>query len=305
MKVVFDTDPGIDDAMALLYLHACPSLQLLGITTVLGNASIDQCTINACVLCDRFGIDSPVYRGAGAALDGTVGDYPDFVHGTNGLGDVPLDPPRTQPGDRPASQYLCEIAREHPGEITVLAVGRLTNLALAIEQDDSFARNIAGLVIMGGAVEEPGNVTEWAEANIIGDPEAASIVFRSGIPVTLVGLDVTIKTRLSPAYLTELTAPLGELGQFLQDINRCYASYNLERYGSPAFPVHDSSAVGCADQPGLFHMKRGTLSCVLDGEQRGRTLFTEGDGPHKVCTRVNSGALLNRYREVVLAHYSA
>ena len=143
MKVVFDTDPGIDDAMALLYLNACDNLDLLAVTTIVGNASIDQCTLNALFLCEKFGIDVPVYKGAGRGIDGSEpGDFPDFVHGSNGLGDVILAAPRISVESLDAYDYLVNIAKKYPDEITIVAVGRLTNLALAIQSDPDFSGNI-------------------------------------------------------------------------------------------------------------------------------------------------------------------
>lgn len=304
MKVIFDTDPGIDDAMALLYLNAAPHLNLIGITTILGNASIEQVTTNACILCDCFNITAPVFKGAAQSLDGSAGDYPDFVHGRDGLGDVGNPAPTSKASTESAVDYLLRITSEHPGEVTIIAVGRLTNLGLALQQDPAFAERVERIVLMGGSVSHEGNVTPWAEANIIGDPEAAHLVFQSGIPVTMVGLDVTMRTQMTDEYLKDLTSQLGALGDFLSAINKPYARYYMDRFGLSSIPIHDSSAVAYADEPALFTVKRGLIECELNGEQRGRTLFTEGiEGPHQVCLLVKSDEMLTRYRKTVLKHY--
>lgn len=301
MKVIFDTDPGIDDAMALLYLHRSARLDLVAITTILGNASIDQCTNNALFLCEKFDIAAPVYRGADRSIDGSLPEmYPDFVHGKNGLGeaDVTVKARRTEPED--AVTALRQLTAHAPGEITIIAVGRLTNLALAIEADPGFASGVRNIIAMGGAVHVEGNVTPYAEANIIGDPEAAKVVFDSGIPLTLVGLDVTLVTRITTPYLEMLCTVLGELGPLVDEINQVYRAYYKTSQNWDDFPVHDSSAVACANDPTLFRTARGRLDCRLEGEERGRTVFAEeAGGPHEVCLAVDSERLLGHYLDTV------
>ena len=306
-KVIFDTDPGIDDAMALLYLHACDDLELLAMTTTPGNADLDQCTRNALILCEMFGIDVPVYRGAATAMDGTTsGEYPDFVHGADGLGDVGLPEVHRDVASPDAASALIESSKEHAGELTLLAVGRLTNVALAVRQDPGFAERLREIVIMGGTHEHPGNVTPWAEANIMGDPEAAEIVFRTGVPLTMVGLDVTTQTRMSHEYLEPIAASLGGMGDFILAINKTYADYHIRTEGRHDFPVHDSSAVAYTAHREWFGTLTGNLSCVLDGDQRGRTVFRQASaGPHKVCMSVKSEAMLQDYADRVADFYGS
>ena len=163
MKVIFDTDPGIDDAMALLYLSKLPQIDLLGITTVVGNASIDVTTRNALFLRQRFGIAAPVIQGAGETLDGVAKPEPVVVHGHNGLGDIDIpamDRSGLQAGT--AAQFIIDTLRAHPGEVTLIAVGRMTNLALALRQAPEIARLARQVIIMGGAfgyAGRSGNVT--------------------------------------------------------------------------------------------------------------------------------------------------
>ena len=304
-KVIFDTDPGIDDAMALLYLHACDNLELLGITTIFGNASIENCTSNALFLCERFGVTAPVYRGADRLLTGKKPEnYPDFVHGINGLADIDVRVSQKLVEDQDASGLLVESANANPNEITILAVARLTNIALAINKDPNFASRVKEIIFMGGAASCEGNVTPWAEANIIGDPEAASAVFNSGIPLVMVGLDVTLLTRMSHKFLDSLTSNLVHLQNLLLSINKVYASYYKTSQNWDEFPVHDSSAIAYAKNPNMFGTESGQLSCTLDGEERGRTIFAPGaSGSHRVCLTVDSHALLDDYLKTVTAGY--
>ncbi len=304
-KVIFDTDPGIDDAMALLYLHACDNLELLGITTVPGNASIENCTNNALFLCEQFGVDAPVYRGADRSVTGEQpGDYPHFVHGTNGLADIDVRVAGKSTEDQDACSFLLEASITNPGEITIVAVGRLTNIALAINQDPAFTSRVKEIIIMGGAANCEGNVTPWAEANIIGDPEAAAIVFNAGIPLVMVGLDVTLETRMTHAFLSSLTSGLPQLQHLLLSINKVYAAFYKTSQDWDDFPVHDSSAVAYAHNPTMFGTEQGRLTCILDGEQRGRTVFApDQDGCHRVCLSVDSTAMLDDYLANVTAAY--
>ncbi len=305
IPVIFDTDPGIDDAMAIIFLHACSNLSLEGITTVFGNASIEHCTNNALYLCERFNIPVPVYAGAGLTLLGKAeDDYPDFVHGADGLANMHVKPSAETQEALPAHEYLVKTAQEYPGELTVIAVGRLTNIARAIQADASFATNVKEIVLMGGAVDVPGNVTQWAEANIIGDPEATDVVFTSGIPTVQVGLDVTMKSLMSEEYIAELAVRCGDAGKLLNEITPYYLNFYRGRTGENGFACHDSSAVAFAEDPSIYQTKTGDLAVVLTGEQRGRTTFIENsDGKHTLCTQANTQALMDIYAEHLVKQY--
>ena len=306
IPVIFDTDPGIDDAMALLFLNACKNLSLKGITTVFGNASIENCTNNALYLCERFNIAAPVHAGAGLTLSGNAeDDYPDFVHGADGLANINASPKTRTQEATPAHEFLVEAAKAHQGELVIIAVGRLTNLALAIQADEGFAKNVKEIVLMGGAVDVPGNVTEWAEANIIGDPEATDVVFSSGIPTTQVGLDVTMKSLMTEDYIADLAGRCGDAGKLLEEITPYYLNFYRGRTGENGFACHDSSAVAFAEDPSIYQTKSGELHVVLQGEQRGRTMFnTKVDGIHKHCVQANSAALMDIYANYLIEQYT-
>ena len=296
-QIIFDTDPGIDDAMALLLIHSLEALDVVGITTVFGNASIDTCTRNALYMCERFGLSYPVYRGAGRTIEGQEEtEFPDFVHGENGLGDIDIGPVNQREQHTDAASFIIDASKQM-NDLSVLAVGRMTNVAAALIQDPDLARRLHRVVIMGGAVSVPGNVSEWAEANIFGDPEAADIVFRSGVRVDLIPLDATLINLVTKDELKRLTEQLGDAGEFLWQIKQHYLEFYSTKGHGDVFPMHDSSAAVAMVNAELFSWQSGELSCLLDGEQRGRTLMNEAAaGLHRVALsadRENSWRLVS------------
>lgn len=314
MKVIFDTDPGIDDAMALLYLSKLPQIELLGITTVVGNASVEDTTRNALFLRRQFGIAAPVIRGAAQTLDGVVKAEPVLVHGGNGLGDIaipPLDGSGLQPGE--ASQFIIDTLRAHPGEVTIIAVGRMTNLALALRQAPEVARLARQVIIMGGAFGyqgRSGNITPLAEANIHGDPVAADEIFAADWPVAVVGLDVTHDIILDSEYLAALADEAGENGALLRQMCDHYAKFYREVMGLSGVVGHDLLAVTYALHPEWFETRRGPVVVVRDGLAAGQTaqMPEERKGGHPawagrpsqtVCIGVDGAKVLEHYRRTV------
>lgn len=274
-KIIFDTDPGIDDAMALLFIQASPALDLLAVTTIFGNADIDTTTRNALYLKQRFGLTAPVYQGTDKPLTRPRNPSPTFVHGQNGLGDIELTgliPAR--PEAKPAHQAIIDLARQYTGEVVLCAVGPLTNLALALKADPQVATLLKGVVIMGGAfgvAGKPGNVTPVAEANIWNDPEAADQVFTAPWQVTAVSLDVTSQVVMSPAYMEALEASAGPAGAFLNAISKPYAAFYGGRDGITGCCVHDAAAVAFMIDPSLFTVRRGSVRVVTEGIALGQT----------------------------------
>jgi len=275
-KVIFDTDPGIDDAMALLFLQKSPALDLVGITTVLGNASIETTTRNALYLREKFHIHAPVARGADVQLNGHREAPPDAVHGKDGLGDVGIgDVDQSGLSPLPASQFIIDTVRANPGEITIIAVGRMTNLALALRQDPEIAGLVKEVVIMGGAFGfngHGGNVTPAAEANIIGDPLAADEVFGAPWKVVVIGLDVTQEVLLDTAYLEKMRDGDAEHGQFIWDITRLYQKFYNDVTGVDGIYGHDSLSVAYVIDPTLFTLRAGPIRVVTEGIAIGQTI---------------------------------
>ncbi|MBN9025918.1 MULTISPECIES: nucleoside hydrolase [Kaistia] len=314
IKVIFDTDPGVDDAMALLFLKHSPEIELVGITTTLGNGTIATTTRNALYLVERFGIDVPVAQGPATPLVGPAGDPPHYVHGHNAIGDIELPETIARTVDpRPAHRLIIDLIRENPGEIAIVAVGRMTNLALALREAPEIAGLVKQVVIMGGAFGfhgNHGNVTPAAEANIAGDPLAADEVAGGSWPVTWVGLDVTQRTQLSTEYLEALAKDGGEAGRFIWDITRVYVAYH-HAAGVENMFVHDSSAVAYLLDPTLFTTRSGAIRVITEGMAVGQTIqkpdshrFPPGDWDnrpsHRICTEVDSERFKALYRQTIL-----
>ena len=192
-RVIYDTDPGVDDAMALYYALAHPDIEVVGVTTTFGNVTVEQAACNALYLLAIAGRGQiPVTQGVAAPLVKASEAPPDHIHGADGLGNLPQRvATHNQLDARTSAQFIVDMARQHPGEITVVAVGPLGNLALALAIEPALPQLLRQVIIMGGAVLEPGNVSPVAEANIWNDPHAADIVFTAGFDLTMVGLDET------------------------------------------------------------------------------------------------------------------
>ena len=189
-----------------------------------------------------------------------------------------------QPEPETSVQFIIDGLRSSEETIELLAVGRMTNIAEVIRQAPEAASRIKRVVMMGGAVAVPGNVTEWAEANIFGDPEAAAFIFDSGVPVLMVGLDATLSHQMKKTTLLAMRDALGDAGEFLWDIKQCYLKFYAEKGMYEGFPIHDSTAALAMVYPECLDLKRGKLSCVVDGVERGRTLFIPDDkGEHTVA----------------------
>jgi purine nucleosidase len=312
-KVIYDTDPGVDDAMALFFLHYHPDIELIGITTGHGNASVEITTRNALYLKERFAIAAPVARGADGPVNGEHAYHASSVHGSNGLGEVAIpDHIAAMPIDQPAHRFIIDTVRKHPGEVTLVAVGRMTNLALALREDPGIADLVKAVVIMGGAFGyhgHLGNATPAAEANIFGDPEAADEMFAAKWPIAVIGLDVTHEVLMATDYLRELAEEAGDVGQFIWDISRYYENFYLKK-GLSGISVHDASAAVYVVAPELFETRSGPIRVVCEGLAKGQTIQRPdavGFAPsawdnrpsHVVCTQVNASALLDLYRETI------
>ncbi|MET0358835.1 MAG: nucleoside hydrolase, partial [Pararhizobium sp.] len=243
-KVIFDTDPGVDDAMALLFLHQHPDIDLVGITTIFGNASIETTTRNALFLKSAWDIPAPVAKGVAETIDPArahVG-WPVMIHGHDGLGNIGVpDTVEEAPDARPAHRFIIDTVRAHPGEVTLVAVGRMTNLARALADDPEIVSLVKAVVIMGGAFDVAGNISPAAEANIHGDPEAADIVMGAAWPVTVVGLDVTMKTVMTRPALAAIAAASGPRAKLLADISDFYIDF-YAHIVADGMVVHDSCA---------------------------------------------------------------
>ncbi|WZW87403.1 nucleoside hydrolase [Ignatzschineria larvae DSM 13226] len=314
-KVIFDTDPGIDDAMAILFAEAHESIDLIGITTVFGNATIENGTRNALFIKKKFGLKADVVQGADIPLVIEPGEPTVVVHGDNGLGNIEIpDEDFGEVDPRSAHDYIIDQVKANPHEITIIAVGRLTNLALAMQKDPSIIPLVKEIVVMGGAFGfhgHTGNVTPFAEANILGDPHAADIVFTAPWPVVVVGLDVTQLSIMDPQYLETLRDSSEKYGDFIYQISRYYADFHKKSVNLDGFFVHDASAVAYAIDPSLFTTKKGNIRVVTEGPAIGHTMFKgnprvfpvdewSNKPLQHICVDVNNDAFLELYMKTLV-----
>jgi inosine-uridine nucleoside N-ribohydrolase len=266
-KILLDCDPGHDDAIALLLALASPEVELLGVTTVAGNQTLEKTTANAIRLLEFVDrADIPVAAGADRPLvrPQYVASY---VHGETGLDGPELPPPSGRPLDRHAVDFLADQIRAADGAVTLVPTGPLTNVALllALHPDARPER----IVLMGGAIAE-GNVTPAAEFNIWADPEAAARVFASGIDTTMVGLDVTHKALFTPAYVQRLN---GRVGGMVAALLEFYGHFHKEVYDFDGSPIHDAVAVAHVIRDDLVRTEHLNTEIDVESELcRGRTV---------------------------------
>jgi inosine-uridine nucleoside N-ribohydrolase len=264
-RVIIDTDPGVDDALALLLAMRSPELKIEAITPVAGNVPLELTLPNALRMVEIAGrTDIPVAAGARAPLIRRLVTAA-YVHGENGLGGAVFPEPTTKPVSTPAAELIREIVRKYPGEVTLIPIGPLTNIATALNSDPDMAGQVRGIVMMGGSLSG-GNITPAAEFNVYVDPEAARIVFQSGIPITMVGLDVTRKATLTEEHVNRLEAAKNPVSQAAGVIGR-NALNNARKRGYPGEPnMHDSLAVAAFLDPTILKFADYYVDVETSGE---------------------------------------
>lgn len=301
-SIIFDVDTGIDDALAMAYALNSPELKILGFTTCFGNVSVEDATRNTLVVLEKLGKSVPVFSGANKPLARKLKEYPKHVHGEDGLGNTLDKDPIGKAETETAVDYIINQVKKLPHEITIISVGPLTNLALAVKKEPKIAELVKEVVIMGGAVYAPGNVTPYSEANIKADPEAAECVFSSGLPVTIVGLDVTMQTLLPNTELVNWRAIGSEAAHFLANMTSFYMeAYESFHPGIGGCALHDPLAVGVAIDPSLVETEKLNVKVTLEGEETGRTIgIPEGEPKIQVCTQVQADRFLEHFLERIL-----
>ena len=264
-RVVIDTDPGVDDALALLLAMRSPELKIEAITPVAGNVPLELTLPNALRMVEIAGrTDIPVAAGAKAPLMRRLVTAA-YVHGENGLAGAVFPDPKIKAITEPAPEFIRQIVRRYPHEVTLITIGPLTNIATALNEDAEIAGRVKNLVMMGGSLSG-GNVTPAAEFNIYVDPEAARIVFQSGIPITMVGLDVTRKTALTEDRVRQLEAGQNRVSQAAAKIARS-AINNYRKQGFSIDPhMHDSLAVAAFLNPSLLKFEDYYVDVETAGE---------------------------------------
>ncbi|GAU16063.1 hypothetical protein TSUD_339340 [Trifolium subterraneum] len=277
-KLIIDTDPGIDDSMAILMAFRCPEVEVVGLTTVFGNAATEDSTRNALLLCEIAGRGNvPVAQGSFEPLKGGRPRVADFVHGKDGLGNTFLPDPKASKIDKSASEFLVEKVSEYPGEITVLALGPLTNIAL-----------------------------------IYGDPEAADTVFTSGADVVVVGINITTQVQLTDADLLELKESKGKHAALLSEMCKFYRDWHVKSDGVYGIFLHDPVSFVAVVRPDLFTYKKGVVRVETQGLCVGHTLLDQGlkrwntsnpwtgYSPISVAWTVNVEGVLNYIKELLM-----
>ncbi len=310
MRLIVDADPGIDDALALYYLKAQADTEIVAIGTVHGNVPVRQATANALRLAERLEIDAPVAMGAARPLAQPLKTAED-VHGPDGLGGYAGDEPKTGHTGESAAEQIARLARENPGELGLLAIGPLTNVALALQIEPSLPRLLGKVVVMGGALNVPGNITSHAEANFWHDPEAADLVLDAGFTdLTVVGLDVTMESHAPGEWLEALPDTC-----YPRQILGFYADFYGSFLGKAGFVPHDPLAAAIMVDPGLatyvedrFAIEltgtytRGKLVAdqrfLAEGSPFGRDIGT-GRSTVKYAVSADNARFLDRLRDAV------
>jgi purine nucleosidase len=313
VKILLDCDTGIDDAITLLYLASLirtGEMELIGVGTVHGNVASRTGALNTLRLLELTGVENvPVAIGAARPMAQEVHYAADF-HGVDGLGDTRLPEPKNEPAGASAPEQIVRLARAHPGELTLLAIGPLTNLGVALLLEPRLPELIREVVIMGGAFDHPGNITTHAEANVWHDPEAADLVFGAGWPIVLVPLDATHPTAVDAAWLDRLSAAGTEVSRFASDILNFYVTAYTPILGRRGCVIHDALAAMVSVEPGVGDYAVRPVHVELRGDRtRGTTLWdarkvpgTPARGEAKVLVRSDVTAFKDTLLDAILSH---
>ena len=321
-KVIYDTDPGVDDAIALYFALAHPAIEVVGITTTFGNVSVEQAASNALYLCAIAGRTIPVTRGVAVPSGKPPEAPPAHIHGADGLGNLGarhategrLDP-------RSSAQFIVDMARAHPGEITLVAVGPLGNLSLALLLEPRLPQLLREVIVMGGTVLEPGNVSPVGEANIWNDPHAADRVFTAGWKLAMVGLDVTHRV----VVLVSLFKKIAErhrhpatdtLHRGVEFYSGFYTGLYPDIAATPGCFAHDLLAFIYLVSPQLFTVQSRSVRVATDGLAQGQTIMNQrgfvdypqsGWGPDvpmtQVCMQVDAPACHKLFEDTMMGDW--
>lgn len=272
-KIILDTDPGIDDAMAIFFAFQAKEIEVLGLTTVYGNVPADMAAQNGLALVELAGLDIPVCKGVARPWIGEESTYAHFVHGDDGFGNINHPETTRILDDRPSAQFIIDMARKYPGEITIVAVGPLGNLALALRLEPALPSLIKAVNIMGGAAFVPGNVTPVAEANIWNDAHAAQIVFAADWEVNMFGLDVTYDVPFPPSFIASLAHANPLLGGFVEKASEFYTDFYSQGKEERVCFYHDAFPLAYLMHPELFEMTPGHMRIGTDDLHKGQTSF--------------------------------
>ncbi len=279
-KIILDTDPGVDDAMAIQFALNSPELDIIGLTTIYGNVALELCTINALRLLDLANRpDIPLAIGAGTPLSRPFGGGVAFVHGDDGQGNVFRPESELKPINQSAEDFIIEQVKKFPNQVILVPLGPLTNLALALQKAPEIQNLVKEVVIMGGNVFSPGNASPAAEANILNDPEAADMVLGANWPMTMIGLDVTECTLLTSKDAQEIRAASeSELNKFVCNAYVFYEEFNTTNNKIDGSFLHDPSIIAYMIDPSIFSGKHFPIRVeTQEGLSLGKTWPFIGD----------------------------
>jgi purine nucleosidase len=265
-KIIIDTDPGQDDAVAILLALASPELDVLGITCVAGNVPLPLTTKNARIICELAGRpDVKVYAGCERPLARELVTA-EHVHGKTGLDGIALPDPTMPMAEGHAVDFLIDtLRREAPGSVTLCPIGPLTNIATAFRNAPDIVSRVGRIVLMGGAYFQVGNITPAAEFNIYVDPEAADIVFRSGVPLVVMPLDVTHKALTTRPRIDAFRALGTKVGEAVASWTDFFERFDMQKYGSEGAPLHDPCTIAYLLKPDLFAGREINVEIELEG----------------------------------------
>jgi purine nucleosidase len=273
-RIIIDTDPGVDDALTFLLAQASPEIKLEALTTVHGNTTVENTTRNALAVLELVKASYiPVAKGTSLPLLVPLHKSSGDVHGQSGIGNSNLPEPKSKPIDLHGVDYLIERVLAEPGQITIFPIGPMTNIALAMRKEPRFAQAVKELVIMGGAIRSGGNITPAAEFNIHADPHAAHIVFHSGIPMTLIPLDVTYKCLLTTEDVDRLNRIPSPIARFVRDAISVYMDFYKQYEGFNGCALHDPLTLATILAPELFTFEDHYVDVDISGGiSMGKTL---------------------------------
>jgi inosine-uridine nucleoside N-ribohydrolase len=321
-KVIYDTDPGVDDAMALYFALAHPGIDVVGVTTTFGNVSVEQAACNALYLTAIANRDITVTRGVQSPWVKPGEPPPDFIHGADGLGNLPSrELTSNQLDPRASAQFIVDMARAYPDEITLVAVGPLGNLSLALKLEPQLPVLLREVIIMGGTIDEPGNVSPVAEANIWNDPHAADHVFTASWKLTMVGLDVTHRVVTELALFKKIAdhhrhVATDTLHHAVAFYSTFYSGLHKHLALGPGCFAHDLLAFIYLVSPDLFQTESGCIRVATEGIAQGQTMLNRrayidypqfGWGRHlpatRVCMQVDAGACLDLFEKTLMSDW--
>jgi uridine nucleosidase len=307
-KILIDTDPGVDDTMAILFALHSPEFEIVGLSAVFGNTRVETTAQNALRLVELEGHDQiPVAQGLGRPMVMPLRGLGTHVHGEDGMGGTNPPPPQGKLVKQSAPEFIVETILANPGEITLVPIGPLSNVGMALRLEPRIASLVKEVVIMGGSVYARGNATPVGEANIANDPQAAEIVFSAGWPLTMVGLDVTKKTQMTPQFLQTIFERHSKATDLIERILPFYQRYFDQWFGlAGTIHTHDPSAIAYLLDPSLYRTEKMPVFIETLGRCAGETvpdprkMWIQGPDVN-VCLEVDADRVLKLFHERITA----